>query len=97
MQGSIERSWKNKLSQEASVNKATEKYKQDCIMINSFSARLALTQGKDLDRVTAKLDKAEQTVKINEAEVKQYCRALSDTHTHWIGEWKAWCDVSPKA
>lgn len=71
-----------------------EKYKSDCILINSFSARLSLTQGKDLDKVTAKLDKAQQTVQVNEGEYKQYCKALKDTHIKWVGEWKAWCDVS---
>ena len=45
-----------------------EKYKADCILINSFSARLALTQGKDLDKVTQKLDKAQNTVQINGAD-----------------------------
>lgn len=46
-------------------SQAMEKYKSDCILINSFSARLALTQGKDLDKVTQKLDKAQQTVQMN--------------------------------
>ena len=29
-----------------------------------------------------------------ENEYKQYCKALKDTHTAWLGEWKGWCDVS---
>jgi hypothetical protein len=70
-----------------------EKYKADCILINSFSARLSLTQGRDMDKVTAKLDKARQTVQTNEAEYKNYLKALKDTQTKWIGEWKAWCDL----
>lgn len=73
---------------------ALEKYKSDCILINSFSARLSLTQGRDMDKVTAKLDKAQQTVQINEAEYKNYLKALKDTNTKWVSDWKAWCDVS---
>lgn len=46
-----------------------------------------------MDKVTAKLDKAQQTVQVNEAEYKNYLKALSDTNTKWISDWKAWCDV----
>lgn len=50
-----------------------------------------------MDKVTAKLDKAQQTVQVNEAEYKNYLRALKDTNTRWVTDWKAWCDVSNAA
>jgi hypothetical protein len=62
-------------------------------LINSFSARLSLTQGKDMDKVTAKLDKVQQTVQVNETEYRNYLKALKDTNTKWVSDWKAWCDV----
>ena len=36
----------------------------------------------------------EQTVQVNEAEYKNYLKALKDTQTKWVGEWKAWCDLA---
>lgn len=46
-----------------------------------------------MDKVTAKLDKAQQTVQVNETEYKNYLKALKDTNTKWTTDWKAWCDV----
>lgn len=47
-----------------------------------------------MDKVTAKLDKAQQTVQVNESEYKNYLKALKDTNTRWVTDWKTWCDVS---
>jgi hypothetical protein len=47
-----------------------------------------------MDKVTSKLEKAQQTVQVNEAEYKNYLKALKDTQTKWVGEWKAWCDLA---
>lgn len=47
-----------------------------------------------MDKVTAKLDKVQQTVQINETEYRNYLKALNDTNAKWVSDWKAWCDVS---
>lgn len=47
----IEKLYKNKQTQEHYVNKAREKYEQDCVKINGYTAQSSLVQGKDLDKV----------------------------------------------
>lgn len=47
-------------------------------------------------QVTSKLDKAQQTVQVNEGEYKNYVRALRDTQNKWIDEWRGWADVCCK-
>lgn len=47
--------------------KSREKYEQDCIKINGYTAQSSLVQGRDLEKVNSKLDKAQATVSGNGA------------------------------
>ncbi|PWZ02857.1 FCH-domain-containing protein, partial [Testicularia cyperi] len=91
-QANIEKLHKNKQTQEQYVNKSREKYEQDCIKINGYTAQSSLVQGKDLDKVAYKLDKAQATVNQNDKDYQNFVRALKDTTVKWNAEWKAYLD-----
>ncbi|KAF9262655.1 hypothetical protein L218DRAFT_960132 [Marasmius fiardii PR-910] len=92
-QSVIEKQFKQKQIQEASVTKAREKYEQDCMRINSYTAQSSLVQGKDLEKITLKLERAQQTVQENEREFARWARVFQDTAAKWETDWKAFCDT----
>ena len=61
--------------------------------INSYTAQSTLMQGKDLDRINVKLERAQQTVQANEKDFANFSRALQDTVQKWEQDWKAFCDA----
>ncbi|GLB37905.1 putative fes/CIP4 homology domain containing protein [Lyophyllum shimeji] len=91
-QAGIEREFKNKQAQEGHVNKAREKYEQDCVRINSYTAQASLVQGKDLDKINLKLERAQQTVHANERDFANFSKALQETVYRWEQDWKTFCD-----
>ncbi|KAG6918864.1 hypothetical protein DXG01_010927 [Tephrocybe rancida] len=91
-QAGIEKEFKNKQAQEAHVSKAREKYEQDCVRINSYTAQSSLVQGKDLEKVTLKLERAHQTVQANERDFANFAKILQDTTGRWEQDWKAFSD-----
>ncbi|KAF9529776.1 hypothetical protein CPB83DRAFT_789607 [Crepidotus variabilis] len=91
-QSAIEKEFKTKQTQESYVNKAREKYEQDCIRINSFTAQASLVQGKDLEKINLKLERTQQTVQTNEREFSNFAKALNDTVQKWEQDWKGFCD-----
>lgn len=78
------------------ICQAREKYESDCVLINSYTAQSTLLQGKELDKIYVKLDRAQQTVQANERDYQNFARALGDTSKRWEGEWKTYCDVRAK-
>ncbi|KIJ95110.1 hypothetical protein K443DRAFT_683294 [Laccaria amethystina LaAM-08-1] len=92
VQGAIEKDFKTKQTQETYVNKAREKYEGDCMRINSFTAQSSLVQGKDLEKINIKLERAQQTVQINERDFANFSKALQDTVHKWEQAWKVFCD-----
>lgn len=91
-QSAIEKEFKTKQTQESYVNKAREKYEQDCVRINSFTAQASLVQGKDLEKINLKLERTQQTVQTNEREFSSFAKALAETVQKWEHDWKAFCD-----
>ncbi|KDR82434.1 hypothetical protein GALMADRAFT_220437 [Galerina marginata CBS 339.88] len=89
----IEKEFKTKQTQESYVNKAREKYEQDCVRINSFTAQASLVQGKDLEKINLKLERTQQTVQTNEREFANFSKALQDTVQKWEQDWKGFCDT----
>lgn len=89
---SIEKQVKAKQLQESHVDKAREKYEQDCMKINSYTAQSSLVQGKDLEKIQLKLERARQTVQANEREFANFTRAIESTVQKWEQDWKAFCD-----
>lgn len=92
-QSVIEKAFKNKQTQESYVAKAREKYEADCMRINSYTAQSTLVQGKDLEKIQLKLDRARQTVTANERDFANFARALQGTMEKWEKDWKAFCDA----
>ncbi|KDQ28851.1 hypothetical protein PLEOSDRAFT_1096412 [Pleurotus ostreatus PC15] len=92
-QTSIEKAFKAKQTQEAYVTKAREKYEADCLRINSFTAQSTLMQGKDLEKIRLKLERAQQTVQTNERDFANFAKALADTTHKWEQDWKVFCDM----
>ena len=91
-QSYIEKEYKTKQTQESYVNKAREKYEQDCVRINSFTAQASLVQGKDLEKINLKLERTQQTVQTNEREFANFAKALAETVNKWEQDWKGFCD-----
>lgn len=88
----IEKAFKTKQTREGYVNKAKEKYEADCLRINSYTAQATLSQGRDLEKIQQKLERARQTVQANERDFANFSRALQDTVAEWERDWKEYCD-----
>jgi hypothetical protein len=91
-QVAIEKEFKTKQTQESYVNKAREKYEQDCLRINSFTAQASLVQGKDLEKINLKLERTHQTVQTNERDFANLAKVLQETVLKWEQDWKRFCD-----
>lgn len=91
-QAGIEKKFKTKQQQELHVKTAAEKYKQDCVRINSYTAQSTLMQGRELDKIQMKLEKAQQTVHANERDFANFTKALQTTAGEWEQDWKVFCD-----
>ena len=89
----IEKEFKAKQTRDQQASKAREKYESDCLRINSYTAQSTLVQGKDLEKIHLKLERAQQTVQVNENDYAQTTRTLQDTMLKWEQDWKAFCDT----
>lgn len=92
-QAAIEKEFKVKQTREQHASKAREKYESDCLRINSYTAQSTLVQGKDLEKIHLKLERAQQTVQVNENDYAQFTRVLQETMQKWEYDWKAFCDT----
>jgi len=88
----VEKKFKIKQTQEAYVMKAKEKYDADCVRINSYTQQAGYMVGKDLDRISMKLQRARQTVQANENDLANFTKTLLDILPEWEAEWKNFCD-----
>ncbi|KAF9235240.1 hypothetical protein BU15DRAFT_89609 [Melanogaster broomeanus] len=91
-QAAIEKEFKVKQTREQHTSKAREKYESDCLRINSYTAQSTLVQGKDLEKIHLKLERAQQTVQVNENDYAQFTRVLQETMQKWEQDWKSFCD-----
>ncbi|KAE8537560.1 hypothetical protein D1P53_006267 [Cryptococcus gattii VGV] len=92
LQAAVEKAHKNKGLQEGHVQKARDRYEQDCLKLNSYTAQSSLIQGKELEKLHAKLDRVRQTIGSNENDFRQFVKVLEVTHQKWEQEWKNFCD-----
>lgn len=91
-QAAIEKKFRTKQQQEAHVTQAGERYKSDCLRINSYTAQASLMQGKELEKIQARLEKAQQTVQANERDFANFAKNLAVTTAEWEQDWKVFCD-----
>ncbi|KAF9012600.1 SH3 domain-containing protein [Cyathus striatus] len=80
IQASVEKKFKVKQTQEAYVR------------INAYSQQSQYMQGKDLERITMKLQRARQTVQANERDLANFQKVLLDLLPDWEADWKEFCD-----
>ncbi|BGP17866.1 formin-binding protein [Rhodosporidiobolus nylandii] len=92
-QANIEKLWKDLNRARGHVLQAKKKYEQDAVQINALNAQSALLQGRELDKVTLKLDKVQQTVAQNEADYKNYASVLKTNTIEWNMAFKSFCDL----
>jgi len=71
-QAAIKKEYCIKQTCEQHAAKAREKYESDCVRINSYTAQSTLVQGKDLEKIHLKLERAQQTVQVNENDYIQF-------------------------
>ncbi|SCZ87940.1 BZ3500_MvSof-1268-A1-R1_Chr2-3g05408 [Microbotryum saponariae] len=97
-QATTEKTWKALANQRNHVLKvsgsggAKAKYEEDAMSINALHAQASLLQGRGLDKT--KLDKAQQTVQVNERDYRNYVGVLKDTTRVWNEAWKNYCDIA---
>ncbi|KDE06347.1 hypothetical protein MVLG_03257 [Microbotryum lychnidis-dioicae p1A1 Lamole] len=93
-QATTEKTWKTLANQRNHVLKAKAKYEEDAMSINALHAQASLLQGRGLDKAQTKLDKAQQTVQVNERDYRNYVGVLKDTTRVWNEAWKNYCDIA---
>jgi len=91
-QAAIEKKFRTKQQQEGHVTQTGEKYKSDCLRINSYTAQASLMQGKELEKIHTKLERAQQTVQANERDFANFAKNLRITVAEWEQDWKVFCD-----
>lgn len=91
-QSVIEKKLKTKQTQESYVNKAREKYEADLQRINTYGAQASALDGKDLERLQMKLQRAQQTVQANEKDLANFVKNLREVLPKWEEDWKGFCD-----
>ena len=94
VQAATEKFHKTKTTQESYVHKAREKYEADCLKIDTFTARSTLVQGRELGKMSARFDRARQTVTANEKDFQNFANALQETLAKWEGKWKVFCNAA---
>ncbi|ORY88001.1 hypothetical protein BCR37DRAFT_353867, partial [Protomyces lactucae-debilis] len=91
-QSSVERVFRLKLQQQAEVKRTKERYETDCVKVNGYLAQQNLLLGRELEKNNAKLEKVQSTLHISQADYNNATRALQETVSKWINEWRDACD-----
>jgi hypothetical protein len=94
IQGGIEKLLKVKMQQTATVNKARDRYEQDCLKIKGFLAQAHMVMGQEERKNKAKLEKTQINMSTTSTEYEAAVKALEETTGRWNRDWKAACDVS---
>ncbi|EXJ83024.1 hypothetical protein A1O3_06841 [Capronia epimyces CBS 606.96] len=92
IQNGIERLLKIKQTQTAHVNKARDKYEQDCLRIKGYLAQGHMVMGQEERKNKAKLEKTQINMASNSNEYEAAVKVLEETIGRWNKEWKAACD-----
>ncbi|KAM0750358.1 hypothetical protein T439DRAFT_326327 [Meredithblackwellia eburnea MCA 4105] len=92
-QRAVEKLYKTKREQAEMVLKAKSKYETDTLDITGMNARAALSQGRELDKVTMKMEKIQQTIIVNERDYRNYVGVLKETTAQWNQAWRSYADL----
>jgi len=93
VQSGIEKLLKTKTQQTTSVNKARDKYEQECLKIKGYLAQGHMVMGQEERKNKAKLEKTQIQLSATSNEYEAVVKVLEETTGRWNREWKAACDV----
>ncbi|KAF9547278.1 Proline-serine-threonine phosphatase-interacting protein 2 [Mortierella hygrophila] len=71
---------------------AKEKYDAECVRTKGLSAAKMNLVGKELDKVSVKMEKTELASRAADVEYQASIRQLTEINDKWIIEWRAACD-----
>ncbi|KAF2262785.1 hypothetical protein CC78DRAFT_569516 [Lojkania enalia] len=92
VQTGIEKLLKVKMQQTAAVNKARDRYEQDCLKIKGFLAQAHMVMGQEERKNKAKLEKTQIQLSTTSSEYEAAVKVLEETTGRWNRDWKAACD-----
>lgn len=92
VQNGIEKLLKVKTQQTTTVNKARDRYEQDCLKIKGYLAQGHMVMGQEERKNKAKLEKTQIQMSANSNEYEAAVKILEETTGKWNREWKAACD-----
>ncbi|KNZ64021.1 uncharacterized protein VP01_1075g9 [Puccinia sorghi] len=92
-QASIEKLHKRIAELRVLQEKARKKFETDAIAVSGYSAQMYLVQGRELDKISAKLDKAQGSIGVTEKDYRVLTQNLEDTTQTWNLQWKSFCDL----
>ncbi|KAF9934511.1 hypothetical protein FBU30_001652 [Linnemannia zychae] len=91
-QASIDRTFRNKQLYLQQLVKAKEKYDAECVRTKGLSAARMNLVGKELDKVSVKMEKTELASRAADVEYQASIRQLTEINDKWIAEWRSACD-----
>ena len=94
IQSGIEKLLKTKTQQTHTVNKARDRYEQDCLKIKGYLAQGHMVMGQEERKNKARLEKTQIQLSETEREYETAVKVLEETTGRWNRDWKAACDVS---
>ena len=83
---------KTKNQQTATVNKARDRFEQDCLKIKGYLAQGHMVMGQEERKNKAKLEKTQIQMSSNSSEYETAVKVLEETTGRWNREWKGACD-----
>ncbi|KAF2872100.1 hypothetical protein BDV95DRAFT_492981 [Massariosphaeria phaeospora] len=92
VQGGIEKLLKIKMQQTSTVNKARDRYEQDCLKIKGFLAQAHMVMGQEERKNKAKLEKTQIQLSSTANEYEVAVKVLEETTGRWNRDWKVACD-----
>ncbi|KAJ6011172.1 hypothetical protein N7451_002584 [Penicillium sp. IBT 35674x] len=92
IQNGIERLHKTKMQQTHVVNKARDRFEQNCLQIKGYLAQGHMVMGQEERKNKSKLEKTQIQMAANSQEYEAAVKVLEDTTGRWNKEWKAACD-----
>ncbi|EMC92729.1 hypothetical protein BAUCODRAFT_260500 [Baudoinia panamericana UAMH 10762] len=92
VQAGIEKLLKVKTQQTTTVNKARDRFEQDCLKIKGYLAQGHMVMGQEERKNKAKLEKTQIQMSANSNEYELAVKVLEETTGKWNREWKAACD-----
>ncbi|KAI9726156.1 MAG: hypothetical protein M1828_001829 [Chrysothrix sp. TS-e1954] len=92
VQGGIEKLLKVKTQQTGVVNKARDRYEQDCLKIKGYLAQGHMVMGQEERKNKAKLEKTQIQLSSTQSEYETAVKTVEETTGRWNREWKVACD-----